>query len=89
MDYKRIKNADLNYPIFTIPGPRGPIIVDGYHRYAKAFLEGHKSIKTYAFDKKLIKKFIIGKAGDWKAVDDISLNDFLQMFFKKFCVLHK
>lgn len=53
-DYKRIKKADLDYPILLDKDGK---IKDGYHRLAKAFLKGHKTIDAHVFDKKLMEKF--------------------------------
>lgn len=40
---KRMQEADLNYPIIQAPDGW---IMDGYHRIAKAILEGHTTIKA-------------------------------------------
>jgi hypothetical protein len=40
---KRVRDADLNYPIIQAPDGW---IMDGLHRVAKAILEGHTTIKA-------------------------------------------
>ena len=40
---KRMQEADLSYPIIQAPDGW---IMDGYHRIAKAILEGHTTIKA-------------------------------------------
>jgi len=41
---KRVQNTDLKYPI--ILDVKG-VVADGYHRVAKAILEGKSTIKAY------------------------------------------
>lgn len=45
---KRVMNTDLNYPI--IMDEEG-FIMDGWHRVAKAMLEGRETIKAVRFEK--------------------------------------
>ena len=51
---ERIRHADLTYPIMVTGAPtprtRRHVIVDGYHRVAKAYMEGKKEINAYVFD---------------------------------------
>lgn len=42
----RIESADLSYPIILHPAGW---VMDGYHRTAKAFLAGHKTIRAVRF----------------------------------------
>lgn len=43
--YKRIKNADFKYPIILSPDG---VIIDGWHRIAKAVIEGKETINAVA-----------------------------------------
>jgi len=82
-DAERIKKADLAYPIM-VNGKH--TILDGYHRVAKAHLEGHKEIKAYVFDQPLMKKFIIDKDLDFVRVHQrMSVADILELWNKRFC----
>jgi hypothetical protein len=49
----RIRNANLDYPILL--HPKGHIM-DGYHRVAKALLEGKKTIKVLRFTEETLPK---------------------------------
>jgi len=74
----RIKNADTKYPIIV---DSNYFILDGVHRYIKHIIENKKTIQVYIFDKKLMKKFIIGKRGE---ENDLQLNDYIELFHKRF-----
>ena len=74
----RIKNADIKYPIIVDSKYN---ILDGFHRYIKHIIENKKTIDVYIFDKKLMKKFIIGKRDE---IINLSLNDFIELFNKRF-----
>ena len=82
-DFKRIQAADLAFPVFLHNG----IIVDGYHRATKAALNGISEIKAYNFDNALMKKFRIGRntKADWEKTTQLPLDDFMEMFFDRFC----
>jgi secreted Zn-dependent insulinase-like peptidase len=56
-------------------------ILDGYHRYAKHIIENKKKINLYIFDKKLMKKFIIGKRDE---ICNLKINDFIKLFYERF-----
>ena len=75
----RIKNANIKYPIIIDSNYN---IIDGVHRYVKHIIENRKTIKVYIFDKKLMKKFIIGKRND--EIDNLEINDFIELFYKQF-----
>lgn len=45
-ELKRIEGADLQYPIILHPTGW---VMDGYHRIAKAYLVGHKTIRAVRF----------------------------------------
>ena len=81
-DMKRIKNADLKYPIIIA----GNYIVDGVHRLAKAHLTNKKKIKAYVFTGDLLKKFLINSQGDWDKIDKYQTYDFIEMYCKRFCI---
>lgn len=80
---ERIRSADLSYPII-VTGPR-KIIVDGYHRLAKAHLEGKKEIKIHNFDTALMKKFVINKDMNFvKVHQQTSIYEILELWSKRF-----
>jgi disulfide oxidoreductase YuzD len=74
----RIKKANLKYPIIIDSNYN---ILDGVHRYVKHIIENKKTINVYIFDKKLMKKFIIGKRDDENKQE---INDFIELFNKRF-----
>lgn len=84
-EIKRIKNADLSYPIFV----HDDDIVDGVHRLTKAKLEGKTHIKAYVFDAKLMNKFKVGKINgektDWEKINE-ALQEYnqIQLFYERF-----
>lgn len=80
-DYKRIKKANLKYPIIIAKNN----IVDGVHRLTKAFIENRKYIKAYVFDKYLLKKFSLNTINNWNTVDKLNIYDYIQLFYKRFC----
>jgi len=77
-EVSRIKNADIKYPIIV---DSNYIILDGVHRYLKQIIENKKTVSVYIFDKQLMKKFIIGKRGK---ENDLQLNDYIELFNKRF-----
>jgi disulfide oxidoreductase YuzD len=80
-DFKRIENADLEYPIIVTNNDE---IIDGVHRLTKAHLKNIKTIKAYVFDEKLMKKFLIDDKGDWKKIDKIEVYNYIELFYKRF-----
>ena len=80
-EIKRIKEADLSYPIIIYKNN----IVDGVHRLTKAHLENKKTIKAYIFKSPLMKKFLIDDKKNWKKVSNIELYEYIQLFNKRFC----
>ena len=79
-DVKRIKEADMKYPIILC----GDNIVDGMHRLSKAYLSKQKKIKAYLFTKKDMNKFLINKTNNWKKVSKIEIYDFIKLFHERF-----
>ena len=78
----RIKNANIKYPIIIDSNYN---IIDGFHRYVKHIIENKKKINVYMFDKKLMKKFIIGKRDE---ICNLKINDFIKLFYERFnCVI--
>lgn len=75
----RIINANMKYPIIIDSNYN---ILDGVHRYVKHIIENKKTIKVYIFDKKLMKKFIIGKHND--VINNLEINHFIELFYKGF-----
>jgi len=75
----RIKKADIKYPIIL---NSNYYILDGVHRYVKHLIENKKTINVYIFDKKTMKKFIIGKRDD--DPNKLNINDFIELFNKRF-----
>lgn len=80
-DYRRIIKADLNYPIILDPDYN---VVDGVHRLSKAYLQNKKYIKTYVFNKNLMRKFIIAKKGQWKKVDNMKFYQLMDLYLDNF-----
>lgn len=79
----RIHKADLSYPIIITDENK---IVDGYHRVAKAVLDGKKTIKAYIFNKTLMNKFLLDKDGNFvKVHQQTSVSDVLGLYIKRFC----
>ena len=74
----RIKNVDMKYPIIVDSNYN---ILDGVHRYVKHIIENKKKINVYIFDKKLMKKFIIGKRDE---ITNLKINDFIKLFYERF-----
>jgi len=80
-DAKRIKNADLSYPIIIYKNK----IVDGYHRVSRAHLEGKKEIKAHVFDTNIMKKFIVDKDMNFvKVHKDMKIHELLELFIQRF-----
>jgi hypothetical protein len=78
---KRITESDLRYPIIV---DSNLFIIDGVHRYVKSVLTNKKIIDIYIFDKKLMKKFIVGKRGE---KINLQLNDYIELYEKRFNML--
>ena len=77
-EVSRIRNANIKYPIIIDSNYN---ILDGVHRYIKHIIENKKTIDVYIFDKKLMKKFIIGKRDE---IIDLEPNDFIELFYRRF-----
>ena len=74
----QIKNANIKYPIIIDSNYN---IIDGVHRYTKHIIENKKTINVYIFDKKLMKKFIIGKRNE---KNNMEINDYIELFNRRF-----
>ena len=89
---ERIREADLSYPIFVTGAhtarARKHAIIDGYHRVAKASLEGKTEMKAYVFDATLMKKFILNTDMNFvKVHQHMSVYEVLELWQKRFlCV---
>jgi len=80
-DAKRIKSADLSYPIIIYKNR----IVDGYHRVSRSHLEGKKEIKAHVFDTNIMKKFIVDKDMNFvKVHKDMEIHELLELFSERF-----
>ena len=77
-EVSRIRNANIKYPIIIDSNYN---ILDGVHRYIKHIIENKKTIEVYIFDKKLMKKFIIGKRDE---IINLEPNDFIELFYSRF-----
>jgi hypothetical protein len=77
-EVKRIMESDLRYPIIV---NSDLFIIDGVHRYVKSVLSNKKTVDVYIFDKKLMKKFIIGKRSE---KINLNLNDYIELYQKRF-----
>ena len=74
----RIKESDTKYPIIV---DSNLFIIDGVHRYVKSVLRNKKTVDVYIFDKKLMKKCIVGKRGE---KINLKINDYIELFQKRF-----
>jgi hypothetical protein len=80
---KRIQEADLRYPVIIT---KKHVIVDGYHRIAKAYLNNKKYIDVYIFNSELMNKFIISKDLDYvKVQQNTDINEMIELWVKRFC----
>jgi hypothetical protein len=77
-EVKRITESDTKYPIIV---DSNLFIIDGMHRLVKNILNKKKETDVYIFDKKLMKKFIVGKR-DEKI--NLKLNDYIELYNEKF-----
>jgi hypothetical protein len=77
-EVKRIKESDTKYPIIV---DSNLFIIDGVHRFAKSIINNNKEIDVYMFDKKLMKKFIVGKRGE---NINLQLNDYIELYNQRF-----
>jgi hypothetical protein len=81
---ERIEKADLSYAV--IVSGKEMILVDGYHRVAKAVRDGRKKIKVVIFNAPLMKKFILNTDMDFvKVHQETSISDILELWSKRFC----
>ena len=80
-EMKRIKNADLSYPIII----HNEYIVDGLHRLTKAIIGNKDKLGAYIFNDSLMKKFLINDKRKWESVDKMGISDFIEKFHKEFC----
>lgn len=76
-----IKKANLKYPIILTEKYQ---IVDGSHRLCKALLAKKKTIKAVVSSNKLLNKFLINKTGNMKVVNNMEINDYIELFYKRF-----
>ena len=81
-DAERIRKANLAYPII-VTSKHG--IVDGYHRVARTYMEGIKTIDAHVFDAALMRKFILVKGMDFAALNKLNIFDILELWTKRFC----
>jgi len=79
---ERIRKADLSYPVIVTGKHR---IVDGFHRVARAYLEGKKEIRIQVFDADLMKKFLIVKGLDFMKLKQLEIFEVLELWNKRFC----
>lgn len=80
---KRIRDAELAYPIIVT---NKGVIVDGYHRFAKAISKGMTTIEAHVFDGHLMRKFILDNDLNYTRVHkDLTVFDILVLFQKRFC----
>ena len=79
---QRIKDADLSYPVIVTS--KG-VLVDGYHRVAKAYKQGAKEMKVQMFDAALMRKFILDKDRNFVRVHQrMPVYEILELFAKRF-----
>lgn len=82
-DAEKIQKADLAYPVIVTGKHK---IVDGFHRVAKAYLEGKKYIDVYVFNSDLMNKFIINRDMNFvKVHNQTSIHELIELWSKRFC----
>lgn len=82
-DLQRIKEADLSYPILV---SHTGAIMDGFHRVAKAVLQGKNTIHAHVFDRNLMKKFILNNDMNFvKVHQQTPVYEILELYAKRFC----
>jgi len=81
-DADRIKEADLSYPIIVTSNHT---LIDGYHRLAKAFMEGKKDINVNVIDSVLMRKFLLVKGMDFTKLRNLTNHDILKLYANRFC----
>ena len=80
---ERIKKADLSYPVIVTA--QGHKLVDGYHRVAKAFSQGKKTVQAVIFPASLMRKFILNDELNFvKVHQQTSLHEILELWAKRF-----
>jgi hypothetical protein len=80
----RIRQADLSYPVIVTGSKH--VLVDGYHRVAKAHLRGDTTVKAHVFDAALMKKFIIDKdLVHRRASLTMEIREMIEIYAKRFC----
>jgi disulfide oxidoreductase YuzD len=79
-EIKRIKEAELTYPIIV----HNNNIVDGVHRLTKAVLQKNTTIKAYVFNDVLMRKFLVNSTGNWNKVQQIGMDEYIELFYKRF-----
>lgn len=77
-EVKRIIESNLEYPIIV---DSNFFIIDGMHRFVKNVLNNKTTVDVYIFDKKIMKKFIIGKRGE---KINLTIADYIELYQKKF-----
>ena len=81
---ERIRKANMNYPII-VTGKH--IIVDGYHRVAKALLNDQTYINAHVFGPALMNKFILDRDMNFVRVHQhMTTADIMELWFKRFCI---
>jgi hypothetical protein len=82
-DADKIEKADTTYPVIVTGKHK---IVDGFHRIAKAYLEGKKHIDVYVFTSDLMDKFIINRDLNFvKVHSHTDVHELLDLWAKRFC----
>jgi hypothetical protein len=82
-DYKKIQKSKLKYPIIMC----NKVIIDGYHRLAKAYMKKITSIKVVEFDKKTLEKFYLGN--NMKKINELAMFEYIKLFNERFCKIGK
>lgn len=77
-EVKRITESDTKYPIIV---DSNLFIIDGMHRLVKSVINNKKIIDAYVFDKKLMKKFIVGAR--YEKIN-LKLNDYIELYNQRF-----
>jgi hypothetical protein len=77
-DMKRIREAQLKYPILMCKGN----VLDGFHRIARSYLNNKKTIKVIDVPETVLKKVKLAK--NHKELDSLGVHDIMALYLERF-----
>jgi hypothetical protein len=84
-EHKRIEDADLRYPLIVCPRETsGYYIIDGMHRYAKAYADKNALVDAYVMHEELLEKFKISDSSDYANFTEPSIHQLIVLFDSRF-----